>query len=249
MAHQMARSSCTGATDDRTSPNAGPDSTRSECQPGGHSIARQTSVLRRWLRMERLEYRFSKLRICLICTVGITLGGAQRNPLSQAEASCSTQLCYIVVILRKGTALTRVVNAGAQEGLDAWRAQVLHHEPTSLTRNARLLQVLWTVAMDRDVDRCEKTSGENFPNNIRIGFALRMQPDRPLKQHVVLKSARLTTWEALKAEIDNVRRALAAACSTSQPMDLSAYGTQGLDAFQKGQPDVTRKGQRQKQPQ
>ena len=61
-----------------------------------------------------------------------------------------------------------------------------------------------------------------------------MLPDGPLKQHLVLNSARLTTWETLKAEINNVRRAQAAANSTPQPMDLSAYGTQELDSFQKG---------------
>ena len=63
-----------------------------------------------------------------------------------------------------------------------------------------------------------------------------MLPDGPLLQHLVLNSALLTTWEAQKAEIDNVRRAQAAASSTPQHMDLSAYGTPGLDAFQKGNP-------------
>ena len=44
---------------------------------------------------------------------------------------------------------------------------------------------------ERDIDRYEEASGETFPENLRIG--------------VVLNSARLTTWELLKAEIDNVR--------------------------------------------
>ena len=45
-----------------------------------------------------------------------------------------------------------------------------------------------------------------------------------VKQHFVFNSALLTTWATLKAEIDNVRRAQAAASSTPQPMDLSASG-------------------------
>ena len=61
-----------------------------------------------------------------------------------------------------------------------------------------------------------------------------MMPDGWLKQHFVLNSARLTAWETLQAEIDNVRRAQAATSSTQQPMDVSAHGAQGLDAFQKG---------------
>ena len=68
-----------------------------------------------------------------------------------------------------------------------------------------------------------KRAARLFPENIRIGVPLRMLPDGPLNQHVVLNSARLTTWAILKAEIDNVRRAQAAASSTPQPMDLSAY--------------------------
>ena len=68
----------------------------------------------------------------------------------------------------------------------------------------------------------------DVPRNIRLGVARHMLPDGPSN------SARLTTWELLKAEIDNVRRAQAAPSSTPQPMDLSAYGTQELDSFQKG---------------
>ena len=49
----------------------------------------------------------------------------------------------------------------------------------------------------------------DVPRNIRVGVALRMLPDGPLKQHLVLNSTQLTTWVILKAETDNVRRAQA----------------------------------------
>ena len=143
--------------------------------------------------------------------------------LTQPEASCTTQRYFMLVLLFKGTALTRVVKAGAQEGQDAWRALVLRYEPTSLNRSAGLLQELLNFSLEgeiADIDRHEKASGENFPNNIRIGVAVRMMRDGPLKQHLILDSARLTTWENL-TEIDKVRRAQAAASSTPQPMDLS----------------------------
>ena len=96
----MARSCRTDATGNRTSPNAGPDSTRSECQPGGHSTC-----------------------------------AANQSPLTVAQ--CSTQ--------------PNQVNAGAQEGLEAWRAPVLHHEPTSLTRNAGLLQELLNFSFEGEI--------------------------------------------------------------------------------------------------
>ena len=97
----------------------------------------------------------------------------------------------MLVMLCRGTALTRVVIAGAQEGLEAWRCLVLHDESTSLTRSAGLLQELLmnfsfegeTVSRmaQFDRDRCQKASGETFPENVRTGVPLRMLPDGPLK--------------------------------------------------------------------
>ena len=39
-------------------------------------------------------------------------GSARNATLTQSKASCSTQLYYMLVMLCKGTALTRVVSAG-----------------------------------------------------------------------------------------------------------------------------------------
>ena len=75
-----------------------------------------------------------------------------------------------------------------RKSLEGWRSLVLHHEPTSLTRSGGLLPELLNFSFegeiaarmaqfDCDIDRYEKASGENFPNNIRIGVALRMMPD------------------------------------------------------------------------
>ena len=162
--------------------------------------------------------------------------------LTQSEASCSTRLYYMLVMLCKGTALTRVVNAGAQEGLKAWRCLFLHYEPTSLTRSAGLLQELLNFSFEGETaarmaqsstatSTATRKQAARRSQNIRIGVALRMLPDGPM---LVLNSARLTTWVTLKAEIDSVRRAQAVASSAPQPMDLSAYGAQELDSFQKG---------------
>ena len=105
-------------------------------------------------------------------------------------------------------------------GLEAWRYLVLHHEPTSLTCSAGLLQELLHFSFAGETAaRMEQlwprhrplreSERRAVPRNIRIGVALRMLPDGPLKQHLVLNSTRLTTWVILKAEIDNVRRAQA----------------------------------------
>ena len=70
--------------------------------------------------MEGLEYRLLKLSVCLLCTVGISLGtgGEIGQPvlnatLTQVEVSCSTQLYFMLVMLCKETSLTRGANADA----------------------------------------------------------------------------------------------------------------------------------------
>ena len=79
------------------------------------------------------------------------LGSILERTVTQAEVLCSTQPYYMLVMLCKGTTLTRVVNAGAQEGLEAWRPLVLHHEPTSLTRNAGMLQELLNFSFEGEI--------------------------------------------------------------------------------------------------
>lgn len=41
---------------------------------------------------------------------------------------------------------------------------------------------------DRDVDRYKKSSGEVFPQSIRIFVALKMLPEGALKQHLLMNS-------------------------------------------------------------
>ena len=104
------------------------------------------------------------------------------------EAALSTQLYYMLVMITKAAALIRVINAGAGEGLEAWSALPPHHEPASRTRAAGLLQELLSfdvggdtsaklVQFDRDVHRYETSSGQPFPENVRVGVLLRGMPE------------------------------------------------------------------------
>ena len=131
------------------------------------------------------------------------------------------------VMLCKATALTRV-NAGAQEGLEAWRALCL----APWTRNAGMLQELLNFSFEGEI----AVRMVQFDRDIDHGTS---------KKHLVLNRARLTTWETLKTEIDNVRRARAAASSTPQPMNLSAWYP-GTRSFPERQPKVARQGRRPK---
>ena len=151
--------------------------------------------------------------------------------LSTEQAALSTQLYYMLIMLCKEGALIRVVNAGPNEGLEAWRLTVRHHEPVSQTRSAGLLQELLNYdfdgditsrlqAFDRDCNRYTTSSKEPFGDNIKIGILLRKLPEGSLKSHLILNSQRLSTWEAVKLEVDNVRRAQLATASASVPMDV-----------------------------
>ena len=61
-----------------------------------------------------------------------------RAAMHSTDHSYSVQLCYMLVMICKSTALIRVANAGSQEGLVGWRLLVLQHEPTPFTRSAVL---------------------------------------------------------------------------------------------------------------
>ena len=189
--------------------------------------------------MERLECRLSKLCVCLLCTLRITLGtnGEIGQTGSQSNPHSSRSLVFHAALLHAGHAVeSDSPHTSGERWCLGWpgslessclapRSDLVDAQRGYVARAPELLLqgeiAARMVQFDRDIDCYEKTSGENFPNNIRIGVALRMLPDGPLKQHLVLNSARLTTWETLKAEIDNVRRAQAAASSTPQPKRMS----------------------------
>ena len=165
---------------------------------------------------------------------GIANGPILNVGLNAADKGLSTQLHYILVMLCRESALTRVINAGPSEGLEGWRSLVVHHEPPSKVRHASLLMELLSfsfdgdldarlVSFDREASRYEKSSGEAFPDNVRIGTLMRQLPEGAIRQHIILNSARLTTWALMKQEVESVRRAQSSAMAGPSPMDVSAF--------------------------
>ena len=111
----------------------------------------------------------------------------------------------MIVMLCKESALARVVNAGVREGLEGWRALVLHHEPPSNVQATSLLLDLLSfsfdgdinyrlVLFDRGINRYQSLSMEVIPDNIGIGALMKQLPEGPLRQHVILNSSRLNNW-------------------------------------------------------
>ena len=75
------------------------------------------------------------------------------------------------------------MNAAVIEGLEAGRTLVQHHEPTSATRAAGLVQLLVSFEFDgdihenlvkskKDLARCEAI-GEECPDNIQLSTFIR----------------------------------------------------------------------------
>ena len=169
--------------------------------------------------------------------------------LGTEKARFSAQLYYVLVMTCRQQALNRVVNAGSGEGLEAWRALVRHHEPSTSTRHAGMLMELLAFSFEgdmmerleqfeRDVYRYEQSSKETFTDNVRVGVMLRNVPKGPLQEHLILNADKFKTWNAIRDEVVNVTRARATAQGASAPMDLDNLSVKKLGQLSR---DVTQR--------
>ena len=160
--------------------------------------------------------------------------------LDAASSAISAQLYYVLVMTCRGTALDRVVNAGPGEGLEAWRQLQLANDPRTGTRHAGMLLELLSYsfegdilarleAFERDLAKYQASTGERIPAGIKIGTVVRQSPEGALRQHLIMNMDRFQTWEAFKHEIQNVKRAQAAAQSGPMPMNIDALQLQNAD--------------------
>eukprot|EP00971_Amphidinium_carterae_P197185 3913834-Amphidinium_carterae.1 len=112
------------------------------------------------------------------------------------DTSCSIQLYYILFLLCRQQQLTRIINAGEQEGLTvtAWQRLVEQYEPQQRTRFAGQLQALlsWKFAGDIEgrIEAFERVLGDSslracewrsVSDALRIGIVLRQLEETKLK--------------------------------------------------------------------
>ena len=149
------------------------------------------------------------------------------------DRGASVTLYNLLLNCCRGTAKTKVINAGDGEGLQAWRSLVTEFDPQSLTHQAgQLLKILqWNFSGDiterlesweREIARYEANTKETIPQNLKIGFVLRQLEDGSLKTHLLLNAGRLRTWAGFRAEIVSVRQAMTS--SSPVPMDIGSLG-------------------------
>ena len=172
------------------------------------------------------------------------------NSILRADArGLSVQLYYILVMVCRESALTRVVNSGVTEGLCAWRALCRFHEPKSAARQAALLQDLLAFSMEgdiqaklaqfeRDCARYEHIAKAAIGDSIKVGIVVRQMKDGLIKQHLLLNLDRFDSYAKVKEELEAVARAQATASSVPMPMDINPLGTtKGVKGKGKGRGD------------
>ena len=71
-----------------------------------------------------------------------------------------------------------------------------------------------------------------MPAGIKIGTVVRQSPEGALRQHLIMNMDRFQTWEAFKHEIQNVKRAQAAAQSGPMPMNIDSLQQADPEALQ-----------------
>ena len=78
---------------------------------------------------------------------------------------------------------------------------------------------------DRELQRYETRAREAVSLNLRVGMVLNGLDKGPLKDHLLLNSAKYLTWQEFKSEIVNYRRATQAVADSGgvAPMDVGAF--------------------------
>ncbi|CAK0826156.1 unnamed protein product [Prorocentrum cordatum] len=141
--------------------------------------------------------------------------------LEENMRQASQQLYYILLLLCRQHPLTTIVNAGENEGFQAWRKLVEYYEPNARSRIAGQLLNLLNFSFTGDVEdrlalferellRYEQRSGEAIAASMRIGI------------HLLLNATRLVEWQDFRREVTDIRRAQSAIALVPVPMDLSA---------------------------
>ena len=154
----------------------------------------------------------------------------------QLDVEASVALYYMLVLLTRNEPLNIVVNSGAGQGLLAWRRLVQRYDSAAATRLTGLLLNLmnWSFAgdiqsrmelFDRELQRYETRARESVSLNLRVGMVLNGLDRGPLKDHLLLNSAKYLTWQEFKSEIVNYRRATQAVADSGgvAPMDVGAF--------------------------
>ena len=166
-------------------------------------------------------------------------GPIVQSSLDQANQQRSTQLYFILVMLLEGRAQDKVPRVGHGAGLELWRLLAAEYEGKQPSRQAGMLQSILSYSFDvnnlngslerweRQVKQWETSTGKVLDDTLKIGIVIKAMPkESSMSQHLVMNSARFTTYSVLRAEMVEILMAQRA-LSAPTAMDVGALGKKG----------------------
>ncbi|CAK0790137.1 unnamed protein product, partial [Prorocentrum cordatum] len=149
------------------------------------------------------------------------------------EASLSSQLYYVMVMLFRDAAQGEMSTVPPGEGLEARRQAILDWDPKIRTRKAGLLIKVLTAKFSGGIPQsldqfehlvreCEGQAGKPFDEDLEIGIVIVNMVDTTVQQRLVKNSARLETWMAMKEVFLEMAGTEQHLNSQPRPMELGA---------------------------
>ena len=141
-------------------------------------------------------------------------GSAADRPKVEGLDQKSAQLCLILSQLTDGEAFDIVVNSGKNAGFEAWRRLHRRYDPATGGRRRNMLREIigpGRCKQDRDLQpaierwedlvvRYERKAGKSLDDDLKMAALEAMAPTE-LERHLLLNTARLTTYSAMREEV------------------------------------------------
>ena len=157
--------------------------------------------------------------------------------LEPAQAQRSAQLYYILALLCEGRAQTKVSNMMMGEGLELWRQLAQSYEPKTGARSAGLLIKILQFEFDGHdllssletwehlIRQYDHVVTEKLQAAVKIATVM-SRLKGPIKDHLLLNSAKFSTYEELRAELKLIHEARTSVTmkGESVPMEVGALG-------------------------
>ena len=155
----------------------------------------------------------------------------------EREEWCShSQALYRALALKanKGEAATRIRQAGAGNGLEAWKLLMQYYEPKSRGRQREVFLRISRPKVDKnrsllnniesweqDVRDYEKRFEKKVDQDLRVSVLLEMAPES-IKEHIYINSEKFSTYESIRDKLATYIESKSKEEQDSCPMDLDA---------------------------
>jgi hypothetical protein len=154
-----------------------------------------------------------------------------RDGLADNSKNCAAELFHMLITFVRGKALTLVLKAGEQEGLEAWRLLVHRYEPSDNASSVGKLVALLSRDFEGDlideltkfesqVATWEREAGELISDKLKIGVVVKGLPKGSLKEHMLLAASKAKSYAEFVRELEAIELAKNSLKNTAQPMSI-----------------------------